>query len=233
MVLAASVISSIVGAALRGRPCSPYDGLATTGAATEGRPYMLLRDRDFLCDLWFGRRSPARTIDPLVVPKAQIQQTPKEERVVSTPGSMFVKQAPHETVIEQLASPQRRIEKRVLDEPPKTVKHPLVDRHAEALLPATQNAVGNGPLQRALQNVFCLTLVILESRGYRHRKLDKLVIQKRHPRFDRSRHRHLVYAHQEQLRQPQLQFLIDHPVKLIRIRLRGQQPVQVRANHRV
>ena len=121
----------------------------------------------------------------------------------------------------------------MFDEVAHALKHPLIDRHAEALLPATDDTVGDDAFERPLENVFRLTVAQLQMARQAHRELDQLVIEKRHARFDRSRHRHLVNAHQQQLRQPQFQLKIDHAFQLIGLRLRLEQAFKVGAHDRV
>ena len=47
--------------------------------------------------------------------------------------------------------------------------------------------------------------------GNAHGQLDKPVIEKRNPRLQAGAHSHLVQAHQQQLRQPQIQIGVCHP----------------------
>src|SRR6185503_21099178 len=129
---------------------------------------------------------------------------------------MLLEDASNEVIIEQLAAAERRTEQRIFKETSKPVEHPFIDRNAEALLLAIKHPIRNHSLERALEDVLCRAAPILQARRNRHREVDKMMIKIRHACLDRCGHRHLVYAHQQQLGEPELQLLIDHLQELIR-----------------
>src|SRR6185295_2425749 len=130
---------------------------------------------------------------------------------------MLLEDASNEVIIEQLAAAERRAEQRIFKEAAKPVEHPFIDRNAEALLLTIQHPIRYHSLERALEDVLCLTASILQARWNRHPELDQTMIEVRHARLDRCRHRHFVDAHQEQLGESELQLLVDHLYKLIRL----------------
>ena len=69
---------------------------------------------------------------------------------------------------------------------------------------------GSSPATAFFEEVLALAVADLHLGRQRERELDELVVEKRHARLDRVRHRHLVDAHQEQLGEPLLQLEVGH-----------------------
>src|SRR4029077_2888929 len=105
---------------------------------------------------------------------------------------------------------------------PEASAQPLAHGRPETHLATVNDLIGNQPRDRLLQKMLRDSATHLMTHGYTVGELDEMMVEKRHACLDASRHPYLVNAHQQEFRQPQFEFVVDHARQRIRVRLRAK-----------
>src|SRR5262249_986698 len=168
----------------------------------------------------------AALVHPGIEPRDRVVEGPDVESEVRAPFAMA-----NEHVENSLAASGKPLEETRrtdlrFDGPPKIATQPFDHRRPEAHLGTVDDVVGKEPPHRFFQQRLRNSSVDLDSHRQVHGELDQLVIEEGNARLDRYRHSNLVHAHEEQLREPQLEFGIDHPSQEVTARGLFIQPVE-------
>src|SRR3569832_2016151 len=75
---------------------------------------------------------------------------------------------------------------------PKLVIDPLLDWYSESLLGSIENLRGDQISRDALQEMLCFHACQFQRRRNGGDEIDQLVVQQRHPHFERRRHAHAI-----------------------------------------
>ena len=84
---------------------------------------------------------------------------------------------------------------------------------------------GNNPRTAFLRRYFVPPVSEFRFSRYAECEFDKLVIEKRHAGFEADAHAHFIDAHQQQLRQAEVQVQIRHPVEIGLVPCVGEEPL--------
>src|SRR5690349_972307 len=136
-----------------------------------------------------GRRDRA-SVDVLPVPEFEDDERPEPERMLTSSGHVLVDDARDERRVEVAALSCAAGQKDVGKQLAYAAAEPAAERYFEAAFAPVQDVARQQRRRRLLQDVLPPAVTDLQVGRQLRGKVDDLVVEERHARFDRMRHAH-------------------------------------------
>src|SRR5579872_270556 len=123
-----------------------------------------------------------------VAPELKDHEAPEQMAVVVRAALVLAHQLLHIARLEEAVRGETVRTEDIVHEAVPLVGEPMLHRHAEALLAALEDGLGELPRERALQKPLALAAAHLEIRGNAEREVHYFIVEVRDARLERARH---------------------------------------------